>query len=139
MISDFGCARLSTHCRIWLKYLPAAMKLGQGNIFTSVCQEFCPQGGLPQCMLGYPPNQAHTPPQSRPHRPGTPPGADPPPRADTPHPWEHTPPQSRHTLPGSRLQHTVNERPVHILLECILVCVYFLNKTIPSQIANNNS
>ena len=27
------------------KLLPAATKLGQGNIFTSVCQEFCPQGG----------------------------------------------------------------------------------------------
>ena len=24
--------------------LPPAMKLGQGNIFRSVCQEFCPQG-----------------------------------------------------------------------------------------------
>ena len=26
--------------------LPVATKLGQGNIFTSVCQEFCPQGGV---------------------------------------------------------------------------------------------
>ena len=47
----------------------------------------------------------------------TPPGSRPPwirhqPGADTP--W------SRHP-PGSRHQHTVNERPVHILLECILV------------------
>ena len=25
--------------------LPAATKLGQGNIFRSVCKEFCPQGG----------------------------------------------------------------------------------------------
>ena len=25
-------------------YLPPATKLGQGNIFTSVCQEFCSQG-----------------------------------------------------------------------------------------------
>ena len=24
--------------------LPPATKLGQGNIFRSVCQEFCPQG-----------------------------------------------------------------------------------------------
>ena len=24
--------------------LPPATKLGQGNIFSSVCQEFCPQG-----------------------------------------------------------------------------------------------
>ena len=59
--------------------------LGQGSIFRSVCQEFCPQ-----CMLGYhtspeqappwtrdPPDQA--PPWSRPHQLShTPPGADPP-------------------------------------------------------------
>ena len=25
--------------------LPPATKLGQGNIFRSVCQEFCPHGG----------------------------------------------------------------------------------------------
>ena len=25
---------------------PSATKLRQGNIFTSVCQEFCPQGGV---------------------------------------------------------------------------------------------
>ena len=31
------------------------------------------------------------------------------------------PPRSRHPPPGSRLQHTVYERPVRILLECILV------------------
>ena len=70
-------------------------------------------GGLPQCMLGYPPGAAT--PQSR-HSPGAdppPPGADPPgadtppeqtpPEADTPQsrhppgadpPWEQTPPQA---------------------------------------------
>ena len=26
-------------------FLPSATKLGQGNIFRSVCQEFCPRGG----------------------------------------------------------------------------------------------
>ena len=44
------------------------------------------------------------------------PGADTPPEADTP--LEQTP-------PGSRLQHTVNERPIRILLECILVVYLF--------------
>ena len=51
---------------------------------------------------------------------------------------EQTPHWSRHTSPGadtppeltppleSRLRHTVYERPVHILLECILVCIYSL-------------
>ena len=68
-----------------------------------------------------------------------PPGADTPPKQTTPReqtpPWEQTPsspwsrppwsrhPQSRHPPPGSRLRHTVNERPVCILLECILVMV----------------
>ena len=44
--------------------LPSATKLRQGNIFTSVYQEFCPRGGgcLPQCMLRYtPPLWADTP------------------------------------------------------------------------------
>ena len=50
------------------------------------------------------------------HRP--PPGADTPPE-QTP-PREQTPP---HPSPGSRLQHTVYERPVCILLECILVSI----------------
>ena len=26
-------------------FLPPAMKLGQGDIFSSMCQEFCPNGG----------------------------------------------------------------------------------------------
>ena len=84
-------------------------------------------GCLPQCMLGCtpprgdthprdqtPPDQAPTPweqtppPPTRPPGPDTPPGADTPPGPDTPPPW-------------SRQHHTVYERPVCILLECILV------------------
>ena len=41
--------------RLTCSYLPPATKLGQGNIFRSVRQEFCPRGGLPHCMLGYTP------------------------------------------------------------------------------------
>ena len=38
-------------------------KLRKGNVFTSVCQEFCPQeGGLPQYMLGYTPPLGGRPP-----------------------------------------------------------------------------
>ena len=51
--------------------------------------------GLPQCMLGYHPPGVGTPPQEQA-----------PPRADTP-------------------RHTVNERPVRILLQCILILQYF--------------
>ena len=71
------------------------------------------RGGLPQCMLGYPPG-------------ADPPGADTPLGADPPR-SRHTPPRSKHPPPGSRpplgsrLQHMVYERPVRILLECILV------------------
>ena len=76
----------------WVKYwgfLPAATKLGQGNVFTGVCDSVHRGRSLPQCILGY------TPPEQTPR--------------------EQTPP------PGSWLRHTVNERPVRILLECILV------------------
>ena len=41
--------------RILLEYiLVTACKrsLGQGNIFSSVCQEFCPLGGIPACLAG---------------------------------------------------------------------------------------
>ena len=33
-------------------FLPPATKLGQGNIFRSVCQQFCPQGGRAWFFLG---------------------------------------------------------------------------------------
>ena len=110
-------------------YLPAATKLGQGNVFTGICDSVH-RGGLPQCMLGYPPppDQIPTPP-----RPDTPPDQTSPSPLDqtSPSPLDQTPPPPRpgtpppprpHT-PGSRRQHTVNERPVRILLECILVCM----------------
>ena len=73
--------------------LPPATKLGQGYIFTAVC-ESVHRGGLPQCMLGYHIPQEQTsphPPQSRPPpRPGTHL-----PRPGTPHPGADTPPQYR--------------------------------------------
>ena len=93
-------------CEVLLRFLPAAAKLGQGNVFTGVCDSVSRRvsasvhAGIPT-----PPPGADTP-RSR-HPPGnrhTPP----------------TPPRSRHP-PESRLRHTVNERPVRILLECILV------------------
>ena len=102
-----------------LQFLPAATKLGQGNIFTGVCLSTAGEGCLPQCMLGYtPPEQTppqpdtHTPrpdtppDQTPPSRPETshPPRADPPgsrpPRPDTPSPRTRDPPQSRHP-PGA--------------------------------------
>ena len=89
-------------------------------IFSQAC--VCPQGGLPQCMLGYTPRSRH--PLGSRHPPEqTPLGSRHPPDQT---PREQTPPRSRpppgaDTPPISRLQHTVNEQPVRILLECILV------------------
>ena len=63
-------------------FLPPTNKLGQGYVFTHVCDSVH-RGSLPQCMLGYPPG-ADTPT----------PGADTPtPGADTP--WSKTSPRSR--------------------------------------------
>ena len=76
--------------------------LGQGNIFTSVCQEFCSQGVV--CLSAcwdttpLPPSSRHPPPG-----PGTPPGPDTP----------------LHCMLGD----TVNKRAVCILLECNLVLI----------------
>ena len=81
-----------------------------------------------------------TPPRSRPPRADTP-RADTPleqtphlgadtPGADTP--LEQTPPAA--DPPGSRLRHTVNERPVRILLECILVYIKEHNTEITSKL-----
>ena len=63
--------------------------LGQGNIFISVCQEFCSQGG--STWAGTPPGR-HTPPLGKPPR-QTSPGQTPPwqtPPRQTP-PWADTP------------------------------------------------
>ena len=42
------------------EFLPPAKKLGQGNIFSSVCQELCPRGGG-SIWAGTPPGQVHPP------------------------------------------------------------------------------
>ena len=77
--------------------------LGQGNIFRSVCQEFCSQGASASVHAGIPPpNQADTPSWDQaPRRPDTPPRtrqAHPPEQAGTsPGPG---PPRTRHPSLG---------------------------------------
>ena len=65
--------------------------LGQGNIFSSVCQEFCSQGGSASVHAGIPSSQELAPPWEQT-----------PPRADTPQeqtlPWSRHPPEQT-TLP----------------------------------------
>ena len=102
-------------------------------IFSQAC--VCPQGGRGVCLSACwdippgsrPPLGADPPcPPPRPDPPGTrPPQEQTTPREQTP-PRADTPPEQTPPLPGSRLQHTVNERPVRILLECILVSVLLL-------------
>ena len=77
--------------RVKVKILLAATKLGQGNIFTSVCQEFCPWGEgvcLSACWDTHtPPDQADPPRVSR----------HPLPREQTPLPPEQTDPPNPRT------------------------------------------
>ena len=59
--------------------------------------------------------------------------ADPPGRENPP-PTREKPPRTRENPPpGRKLQHTVNERPVRILLECILVLKYFRSHGVDAQ------
>ena len=91
-------------------------------MFLQVC--VCPQGGRVSASVhaGMP----DPPPQTRQTLPPgparTPPGADPPDQADPPQDQADTPPESR-------LQHTVYEQLVRILLECILVIKNIGNTT----------
>ena len=113
--------------------------LGQGNIFTPVCQSFCSQGGVPGQVHspgpgtpsgpGTPPHQVHHPPdQVHPLGPGTPPWT----RYtshDQVHPWDQVHPRAVHA--GD----TGNKWVVRILLECILVVI----KKSQSEIQRVNS
>ena len=56
---DYATNSCSGLCKDYLQVtfllLPPATKLGQGNIFRSVCQEFCSQrGGSAPLHAGYP-------------------------------------------------------------------------------------
>ena len=77
-----------------------------------------------------PPQGADTPPSPRSRHPPdqTPPRSRPPWTRSRHPPPGAEPPRSRHPLGRSWLWHTVNERPVRILLECILVDLKFREK-----------
>ena len=96
--------------RSWAKvmFLQASVILSTGGgVCLSACWDARP----------HPWNQADPPRQGRPPGQGrSPPGPGRPPS------WtRQTPLLDQADPPGSRRQHTVNERPVRILLECILV------------------
>ena len=84
----FQSTAILSRLKIAIGLLPAATKLGQGNVFTGVC--LSTGGVLPQCMLGY----HHHHPRSRPPRPATPPTRHPPRTRQTPpRPGRHPPPR----------------------------------------------
>ena len=78
---DSWAAKVIAHSLIFHCYRP--QRSCEGYVFTPVCQSFCSQGGLPQCMLGCNPPEPGTPP----------PGSRQPPHQ---HPLEQTPPRTRH-------------------------------------------
>ena len=101
-------------------------------------QEHPPGLGTPPRDQVHPPGPG-TPPRDQVHPPtrSTPPRTrDTPRRARYPPGTRYTPPGTRYTPPepgtpppGCKLRNTVNDRPVRILLECILVIVMFSNVT----------
>ena len=112
------CTRIRYCFHILIDFYRPQRSCGQGNVFTGVCLSTGGEGVcLSACWDAIPPrDQGDTPPdQADPPGPGRP-------------PWDQadTPPGTRQTPPlGRRLQHTVYERPVRILLECILVTDLF--------------
>ena len=105
-------------------FLPPATKLGQGYVFTGVCDSVH-RGGVPDQVP--PRDQVHPPwDQVHPPRPGTPPrtrytplGPGTPPRDQVPPDQVHPPGPG---TPPRDQGDTVYARAVRILLECILVC-----------------
>ena len=124
----------------WLVQLPYWFKAGfyqpqrscgQGNIFTPVCHSVHRGGGVSEATP-----QEQTPPLGQ-----TPPRT----KYTTTTTTTTTPLGTKYTPPRSRLWHTVNERPVCILLECIFVSFYFwgifsheLQKIILHEVRFNN-
>ena len=85
--------------------------LRQGNIFSTMCQEFCSQGGSASVHAGIPPPLEQASPWSR--------------QPQTMHPHPHPPPGSRPTPAQCMLGDTVNKWAVCILLECNLVIIIY--------------
>ena len=51
--------------RMLVRFLPPAKVVAEGNVFTSVCQEFCP-GGVSQHAMGRRVPQGRHPPRQTP-------------------------------------------------------------------------
>ena len=115
-------------------------KLRKGIVFTSVCQEFCPQGGVPQCLLRYTPLLwAGTPPGQVPplgrHPPGRHPRGQAPLLEADPYPWSRPPPQQTATAVDS-----THPTGMHSCCQNILLtnCAYHLATQGPFALGNDN-
>ena len=85
-----------TYCSL-VMFLPPENEVWGKVIFSVACQEFCPQGGgLPHCMLGYPPRTRGRPPEQPPWEQIAPRSRHPPPRADTTPLGSRLPPPAVH-------------------------------------------
>ena len=121
LTTDFYSSVSQLECRFLCFITARKRSLGQGNIFSSVCQEFCSQGGGGSASVHAgipPPPRSRLPPDQAPPPEQTPPGSRHTPREQTPP--EQTPPTQR------MLGDTVNKLAVCILLECNLVYNYEL-------------
>ena len=116
----FFLFNVCTTILVWRKnYFYRLQRSWAKVIFSQACvKNSVHRGGgegvcLSACWDTLPPEQT-PPPKTRPPWSRHPPEQTPPEQTPPPPPGEDNP-------TGSRLQHTVNERPVRILLECILV------------------
>ena len=127
---------------LWICNYRPQRSCGQGYVFTRVCDSVCRretprQGDPPTPRQGDPSGRENSPGKEAPWagrppwqggppaRQGDTPLARRPPRQGEP-PWQGEPPPRQ----GGTPRHTVNERPVRILLECILVA-HFLKLSYP--------
>ena len=101
--------------------LPPATKLGQGYIFTGICDSVHRGGST---WAGTPPGTRYTPQDQVPPGPGTPSGTRYTPQTRYTTPWTRYTPRTRYTpWEQCMLGDTGNKWVVCILLECILVCI----------------
>ena len=149
MSAAYDCGKLCNvkvhvilHAIFCVDFYRPQRSCGQGNVFTGVCLSTggvsasvhagmpYPPDGEPPPLDGEPPpppGMENPPPDGEPPLDGEPPPPgmeNPAPDGEPPPPWDgdQPPPPGMENPPlVSRLQQTVYERPVRILLECILV------------------
>ena len=119
-LNSFITGRNEVVAKVIFLHLSLIHSVHGGGVCLSACWDTTPRTRqTPPQTRPMPPDQAD-PPQEQ-----TPPGPGRPPQTRQTPPLDHADPPTPHTRqtppPGSRLQHTVYERPVRILLECILV------------------